>query len=90
MEREYFFKHFLINLWKGRLVWKLEYFPENSIALLRVNWYAPYIQGQENKTFSTRGGMSMSCGIRIMCGMVTGMETLLSWLLSEGSEIHAR
>ena len=46
-------------------------FFRNSIALLRVNWYVPYIQGQKNKIFSTRGGMSvnMSLGIRIMCGM---------------------
>ena len=46
-------------------------FSENFIVLLRVNWYVPYIQGQKNETFSTRGGTSlnMSLGVRITCGM---------------------
>ena len=57
------------------------FFPENSIAFLRVNWYLPHFQGQKNEIFSTRGSMSvnmslgiqitsvnMSLGIQITCG----------------------
>ena len=61
------------------------FFPEISIALLRVNWYFPYFQGQKNEIFSTRGDTSvnMSLGIRITCGMPRCNG-------SEGSEIHIR
>ena len=61
------------------------FFPENSIALQRVNWYFSCFQGQKNEMFSTRGGMSvsMSLGIRITCGMPRCNG-------SEGSEIHTR
>ena len=61
------------------------FFPENSIALLRVNWYFSYLQGQKNEICSTRGGTSinMSLGIRITCGMPRCNG-------SEGSEIHTR
>ena len=61
------------------------FFPENSIALLRVNWYFPYFQGQNNEIFSTQGGMSvnLSLGIRITCGMLRCNG-------SEGSEILTR
>ena len=33
------------------------FFPENSIALLTVNGYFPYFQGQKNEIFGTRGGI---------------------------------
>ena len=61
------------------------FFPENSIALLRVNWYFAYFQEQKNEIFSTRGRMSvnMSLGIRKTCGMPRCNG-------SEGSEIHTR
>ena len=45
------------------------FFPENSIAFLRVNWYFPHLQGQKNEIFSTwmggRGGGGRVEGYRI-------------------------
>ena len=39
------------------------FFPENSIAFLRVNWYFPQFQGQKNEIFSARGGMSVNMSL---------------------------
>ena len=60
------------------------FFPENSIALLRVNWYFPYFKGQKNEIFSTRGGMCKHVSLNTKtCGMHRCNG-------SEDSEIHTR
>ena len=83
---ENMFQKFLDKLMVRKNGSKVEiFFPENSVAFLRVNWYFSHFQGQKNEMFSTRGGISVnvSLGIRITCGMPRCNG-------SEGSEIHTR